>query len=231
MSEIPAAADLLCRLLTVCYEDVFRSELEERAKDEGVSFEQAVAAAMAEHLRRDFHITPRGVPGVPKAGRPLSTVYADTNQLTGHTGHRVFVSYRRSDNRGFAERIFDVLRTEFGNNALFIDVHSTPVGEDYANAACRSIARCSLLMVVIGPSWTTAGGDGRNRLLDPDDPVRYELECALEQGIPILPVLTPDACLPTKNILPESLRPVERFTCTQLRYDPDFHSDVGELVV
>ena len=65
------------------------------------------------------------------------------------------------------------------------------------------------MLVVIGRSWTAARSpSARSRLFDADDYVRMEVEAALAQDIPVIPILVEDARMPADRDLPESLRPL-----------------------
>ena len=104
---------------------------------------------------------------------------------------RVFLSYRREDSAAYAGRIEDRLRRTLGRNQLFMDVDNIPLGVNFAKVLQDEIAKCEVLLVVIGRNWLGAReDDGRRRLDNPDDFVRIEiataLRCARSAVIPIL---------------------------------------------
>lgn len=79
------------------------------------------------------------------------------------------------------------------------------------------------LLAVIGPHWVDiVTPDGQRRLDDPGDLVRLEIETALTQGIPMIPLLVQNAAMPTATRLPPSLQPLATRNGLAVRYDPDF---------
>lgn len=65
------------------------------------------------------------------------------------------------------------------------------------------------MLVVIGRSWSAIReSSSRSRLFETDDYVRMEVEAALAQDIPVIPILVEGARMPADRDLPESLRPL-----------------------
>lgn len=87
----------------------------------------------------------------------------------------VFVSYRRDDSADATGRILDRLRVRFGADALFRDVDDIPKGADFRAAVDGALDDARILLAVVGPRWA---GKPENRLDDPEDVVRFELETA-----------------------------------------------------
>ncbi len=82
-----------------------------------------------------------------------------------------------------------------------------------------------MLLVVIGKAWLT------DRLQNPDDFVRLEIESALKRGIPVVPVFLEGVTgPPPRDQLPQSLQPLIRRNGSQVGHDPRFHADMGRLV-
>lgn len=120
----------------------------------------------------------------------------------------VFVSYRRADAAVSADRLRQRLVDEFGEGAVFFDRDTLPLGMDWRDGIREVLSDCKAVVVVIGPDWLGVA-DGRTRLNDPDDWVRFEVEQSLLRGIPTIPVLTGGAqSLPPESHLPEPLRPL-----------------------
>ena len=44
---------------------------------------------------------------------------------------RIFISYRRNDAEAATGRIDEGLRREFGQDAVFLDIHDIPIGRDF----------------------------------------------------------------------------------------------------
>ncbi len=104
---------------------------------------------------------------------------------------RVFISYRRADGQyavgWIAERLRHLdgvadLRTEFNDADL-------RCGDDFPDRLAAEIARCDVLIALIGPHWRGERADGAARILDPTDWVGRELTEALAHGTRVMPVL------------------------------------------
>src|SRR5688572_11884304 len=103
----------------------------------------------------------------------------------------IFLSYRRSDSAGYTGRLADHLEQSF---EVFRDIEDIEAGEDFVDVLDRAVGSCSVMLVIIGPTWaTTKGADGRPRLEQPTDFVRLEVETALNRGVRLIPVLVGDA--------------------------------------
>jgi hypothetical protein len=86
-----------------------------------------------------------------------------------------------------------------------MDVDSIGVGVAFGKAIGDAICSSGVMLVLIGGDWS-----GRllaeNRLDDPADYVRLEIETALQRGIPTIPVLIERTPIPERGRLPDSLR-------------------------
>ena len=103
---------------------------------------------------------------------------------------KLFISYRRDDSAGYSGRVHDHLQREFGSNLLFMDVDSIPLGVNFNKVLVEEVAKCDVLLAVIGPDWLDARDEkGHRRLDNPDDFVRIEIGTALKRGIPVIPIL------------------------------------------
>ncbi|MDJ0701927.1 MAG: toll/interleukin-1 receptor domain-containing protein [Leptolyngbyaceae cyanobacterium MO_188.B28] len=143
----------------------------------------------------------------------------------------IFISYRRSDSIAETGRLYDHLENYFGRRRVFKDVDSIPVGVNFREHLEKSVGRCQVLIVVIGPTWTTvAGADGYPRIYNLTDWVRIEIEAALNRGIPIIPLLVNGASMPKEYELPSSLKGLTSWQSVFLRHDPDFRRDVKKLI-
>src|SRR5262245_25534969 len=110
---------------------------------------------------------------------------------------KVFISYRRDDSAGYAGRVLDRLKTELGPDVLFMDVDAIPLGTNFAKVLHEEVAKCGVLLAVIGPNWSDARDkDGKRRLDDPNDFVRIEIAAALQRNIPVIPILLDGARIP-----------------------------------
>jgi hypothetical protein len=139
----------------------------------------------------------------------------------------IFISYRRSDSQDITGRIYDRLSAHFGTAAVFRDIHSIPLGIDFRTHIQQQLARCQVLVAVIGPTWVKVL---QERLAAPVDWVRLEIAIALSRDIPVIPLLVGGATMPTESDLPEDLQALAHCNGTQARPDPDFHTDLTRLI-
>lgn len=144
----------------------------------------------------------------------------------------IFISYRRSDSADITGRIYDRLVEEFGEDLIFKDVDSIPLGVDFKEYLDRKVGECRVVLAVIGDRWVDAADEtGNRRLEDPDDFVRIELESALARGIPVIPLLVRNARMPQEEDLPPGLRKLVFRNGVPIRPDPDFHRDMDRLIM
>ena len=144
---------------------------------------------------------------------------------------RIFISYRRADSTDVTGRIYDRLKEHFGKSAIFKDVDSIPPGVDFKEHLEKAVGKCKVFLVVIGDQWLEAKDERRrNRLRDPDDFVRIEIESALNRNIQIIPLLVRGALMPAEENLPPNLRKLVYRNAISIRSDPDFHGDMDRLI-
>lgn len=139
----------------------------------------------------------------------------------------IFISYRRSDSTDVVGRIYDRLSSHFGKEAVFKDVDSIPLAVDFSQEIDNQIKASKVVLAVIGANWLKVLNE---RLEDPHDWVRIELEAALLHKVPILPILINGAQLPKAVDLPIKLRSLANQNATPIRQDPDFHTDMERLI-
>lgn len=125
---------------------------------------------------------------------------------------KIFISYRRED-AGFAvDQVHAALKPYAETPSdIFIDVDNIPPGVDFVEHLESKVSQCEIMLVAIGLRWLDSINEsGAQRLNDPDDFVRIEIESALARGIPVVPVLVGGASMPQASELPESLQPLVR---------------------
>src|SRR5215831_5439873 len=143
---------------------------------------------------------------------------------------KVFLCYRRDDSAGYAGRVQDRLALEFGRDLLFMDVDAIPLGVNFATVLHNEVAKCEVLLAVIGPHWLDARDDaGSRRLDDPHDFVRIEIGAALQRSIPVIPILLDGAKVPKANQLPKDLEELSLRNGLDVRH-ASFHNDVDRLI-
>ncbi|HEV8194915.1 MAG TPA: toll/interleukin-1 receptor domain-containing protein [Ktedonobacterales bacterium] len=143
----------------------------------------------------------------------------------------VFICYRREDAPATTGRIYDHLVQSYGSGSVFKDVDSIPVGADFPTHIQHILRQATAQVVIIGPHWLNVlDENGRPRLQNPGDFVRQEVETALANGIPVIPVLVEGAAIPPARLLPPSLAQLPRLQAVSIRFDPDFSTDVHRLI-
>jgi hypothetical protein len=142
---------------------------------------------------------------------------------------KVFISYRRDDSAGSAGRVHDRLERELGRDLLFMDVDAIPLGANFVQILRDEVAKCDVLLAVIGPNWLDARDeDGRRRLNDPNDFLRIEIATALQRNIPVIPILLEGARIPKADRLPIDLQELEHRNGLEVRH-ASFHNDMDKL--
>ena len=121
----------------------------------------------------------------------------------------VFISYRRADTGGHANRLFDRLRHWFDAGEVFFDVDTFDAGDVFPERIERAIRAAKVVLVVIGPGWleelkTRAAGKQT-------DYVRQEVAAAIQrqtagEGVLVIPVLMGGAVMPSRKALHSDLR-------------------------
>ena len=157
-----------------------------------------------------------------------TSVEKKTAQSTNRES-KIFLSYRRADSADITGRIYDRLIAHFGQDKIFKDVDSIPLGADFKEYIDDVVSECRVFLVVIGREWT--GLEGVNRRIDnPGDFVRIEVEAALKRQIPIIPTFVRGAEMPSGEELPSSIKLLAFRNGIPIRSDPDFHRDMDRLI-
>jgi TIR domain-containing protein len=100
---------------------------------------------------------------------------------------QIFLSYRRSDSGYAAPILSEKLQQHFGENSVFFDVDTIPLGVDFRESIGNAVGQCDVLLAIIGDQWVRAVDKrGNRRLDDPSDFVRIEIESALKRNIPVI---------------------------------------------
>ena len=141
----------------------------------------------------------------------------------------IFINYRRGDDPGFTQALFSRLEQAFAPERLFMDVDNIAPGLDFVQVLNDQVARCDVLIAVIGKNWLGAADEGERRLDNPDDFVRVEIESALAQKKRVIPVLVNDAKMPRSTELPEGLKPFARCNAVRLTHER-FRADTQGLI-
>lgn len=139
---------------------------------------------------------------------------------------KIFISYRRDDSRETTERLHDQMIIHFGEENVFQDVDNIPVGENFRKYLQDEIAKCDVVLVVIGPDW---GRIMQERAQQNNDFVRIEVESALKLGKFVVPVTVKEAKMPDMSQLPDSIQELGELNAANLRFNPHFKQDCQRL--
>ena len=144
---------------------------------------------------------------------------------------KVFINYRRDDSAGHAGRVRDRLAHELGRDLLFMDVDAISLGANFSKVLHEEVAKCGVLLAVIGPNWSDVRDEhGNRRLDDPNDFVRIEITAALQRDIPVIPILLDGARIPKADQLPDDLKELASRNGLDVRH-ASFHTDMDRLIL
>ncbi len=137
----------------------------------------------------------------------------------------IFISYKRADDPGFAQALFDRLSEYFSRTELFMDIEGyLEPGEEFVTALVKAITDCNIVLAIVGPRWLQCIADNPKK-----DFVVLEIQSALQSGKRIIPVLVGGAALPPEEQMPSEIAKLARLQAVTLRPD-SFKSDADRLV-
>lgn len=139
---------------------------------------------------------------------------------------KIFISYRRSDSDAVAHRMFDWLVEQFGPDAVFIDIDRIPAGADWRSDIAVQVRAASVVLVVIAETWLEAL---HARADDPKDVLRLEIETALAEGRPVIPVLIERTDMPGYGQLPVWAARLPDFNAARVSKTADFKPHMERL--
>lgn len=146
---------------------------------------------------------------------------------------RIFISYRRSDTRGYVGWLASTLESALPRARVFRDVESIGMG-DWKRSIDEGLRLSDVVLCVIGERWLsiTHGDSDERRLDDPEDMVRWEVAHALrfkaERGC-VAQVLLDDTPPPPRSSLPEDIHRLYDMQAYRLRYE-DWAGNVTNLL-
>ena len=145
---------------------------------------------------------------------------------------QVFISYKRGDAEIAAALVADKIDAAGGPGTAFLAPRSLTLGIDFNEAIHDALHRSAVLVAVIGPSWLRESAAG-GRQLTPEERVARmvatEVQTAIDRGIPVVPILTEGAQLPSVDQLPASMSSLSRCQGLFLRTE-SIASDIDQLV-
>ena len=119
--------------------------------------------------------------------------------MGGSVPGKIFVNYRRDDERAVAARVRDRLGQTFGDANVFMDADNLLAGQRFDMEL-----ETDVFIAVIGPRWMELLSE--RQASGERDYVREEIAGALKQGITVIPVLVKRTPLPDDDALPEDIR-------------------------
>lgn len=139
---------------------------------------------------------------------------------------RIFLSFRKADERLIRDRLYQALERRFGAEQVFKSGMTIQPGSDYASVLRRQAAECQVMLVLIGKGWAGESPASGQRLLDrADDWVRTEIAISLRAGNTIVPILVGDGVmLPSADELPLDIAHLARL---QFRRIGESQVDIG----
>lgn len=117
---------------------------------------------------------------------------------------KIFVNYRRDDERAFAARVRDRLAQTFGAANVFMDVDNLMAGQRFDRELEKALADTDIFLAVMGPRWLDVYQQRQKS--GERDYVHEEIAGALKRGVTVIPVLIEGAALPRGDLLPEDIR-------------------------
>ena len=155
--------------------------------------------------------------------RPLGPKYRYVMSL-------VFLSYRRADTQDFAGRVYDKICSRYRPHDVFFDVNAIPFGVDFREYIEQEIEKAKVVIALLGSKWL-GGDDAHNRMLeDIADYVRIEIEIALRQDKPVIPLLVGEAEMPRAEEIPESIHDFLYLNACTIDSGPNFHATMERLL-
>lgn len=149
----------------------------------------------------------------------------------GAVDTEVFINYRGAgDSLYAADALYAGLTQALGPDRVFLDSESIKPGADFVTTILDKVRGATVVLSVIGPHWSTAShADGRRCIDDPNDWIRRELAEAFNAGVPVVPILTDNATMPTEADLPADIAMLGRAQYALLR-QRHVRADIGLLL-
>jgi formylglycine-generating enzyme required for sulfatase activity len=140
---------------------------------------------------------------------------------------KIFISYRREDTGYPAQNIYDRLVDHFGKESVVFDVDTIPFGLDFREYLNQEVGKCEIMLAVIGDRWLDIL---KQRLNEPNDFVRIEIQAALERKIPVVPVLVEKALVPSEKDLPRELVELVYKQAAEARVGSNYQAHINRLI-
>lgn len=146
---------------------------------------------------------------------------------------KIFLSYRRDDADAYAGRLHEVLASEFGEEEVFMAEFSIRGGEVWDWTIQQAVVHAKVLLALIGKRWmTVTDSGGQLRVKSERDLVRREIVAAMDCGTTVIPVLLPEAAIPSDRDFDwnDALRLLPQLQVHRFTGARNWKADVQELV-
>jgi Caspase domain/TIR domain len=143
---------------------------------------------------------------------------------------KIVISYRRSSYDAIVGRIRDKLVSHYGDDAVYMDVDNIPYGIDFRQHINKALNEGDVVIAIIGPKWVGPMRGRKARIFDDADPVRVEIETALNRGIAVVPILVDGAKMPKQTDLPESISQLAFHNAATVDAGRDFHQHMDRVI-
>ena len=112
---------------------------------------------------------------------------------------QVFFSYHREDAEADVWRLKETLESRLGESSVFVDTVGIDPGANWERFVHHELTKSVAVLLVAGPRWSATTS------------VIYELESALNGGLPIIPLMVRNAnWVDLSQELPDHLRARDR---------------------
>ncbi len=111
-----------------------------------------------------------------------------------------------------------------------MDIDSIPFGIDFRDHIRNALFDSDVMVAIVGPRWLGPGKGSHLRIKEENDPIRIEVETALERGIAVIPVLVSGAAMPKPSDLPVSLENFAFRNAAEVDSGRDFHPHMDRLI-
>ena len=71
---------------------------------------------------------------------------------------QIFISYRRQESSWSARSLHSRLCRDFDPLQIFMDLDAIALGEDFVEAIETTVAKCDVLIAIIGTNWLASKG-------------------------------------------------------------------------
>lgn len=144
---------------------------------------------------------------------------------------QIFISFRTTDEPGFAALLYRELLQAVGPHAVFFAGTGIRPGDDFELRLIENARKATTLLAVVGSRWLAASApSGHGRAIDdPSDWVRREIREAFSRGARVIPILVENTERLTDADLPPDIDRLRRCQYLRLRHG-DLLYDIKHIV-